>query len=162
LNDLVRKKGTIVLDDITVLPFLNPSIMYRPRNKDWIVSWRLPDQHSFRIVLIPSVNKTAFSDGLTSDSIGWLMFSAADMAVPNPKYAFVDLKGEDPRLFQMSNGMVFVSYARRFRQLPEIRMAHAELFFDDMDDSKKIDIDEIVDLVMEDNVEHFHDQKNWR
>ena len=62
---------------------------------------------------------------------------------------------------RLSDGEIYVSYARRFRQLPEIRMVHTELYFDDMDDSKKIDVDEIVDLEMVDNVEHFHDQKNW-
>lgn len=152
---------SFIYEHQSILPFLNPSIMYRYQEKDWIVSWRLPDQHSFRIVVVPAVNKSTFSTGLNDDSIGWLRSNAADMASVKPKFAYIDLKGEDPRLFQMKNGIIYVSYARRFKQLPEIRMAHAQLYFRGMNVSGRINVDDIVDLVIEDKVEHFHDQKNW-
>lgn len=152
---------SLIIEKILLLPFLNPSILYRRHHKDWVISWRLPDQHSFRVVLVKSLNTTIFSAGFTDSSVSWLKNLAENIASANPKYPFVDLKGEDPRLFELSDGEIYVSYARRFRQLPEIRMVHTELYFDDMDDSKKINVDEIIDLEMVDNVEHFHDQKNW-
>ena len=37
-----------IYEHVTILPFLNPSIVYREKSQAWIVSWRLPDQHSFR------------------------------------------------------------------------------------------------------------------
>ena len=152
---------SFIYELVALLPFLNPSILYRRRHKDWVVSWRLPDQHSFRVLLIPAGNKTCFSSGLNDDSVGWLRQNAALMAAANPAYAHIDLKGEDPRLFQMEDGSVLVSFARRFQQLPEIRMAHAQLYFHDMDDNSRINMDDIVDLAIEDKVEQFHDQKNW-
>ena len=157
----IASNQSLILDDAKLLPFLNPSIMYLRKTKDWIISWRLPDQHSFRVIKVPGINKTAFSEGFNNDSTGMFMSMAPDFAAKYPEYAFIDLKGEDPRLFRTSQELVYVTYCKRFNTLPEIRMAHVQLFFNDMDDSKKIDIDDIIDISIEDQVEHFHDQKNW-
>jgi hypothetical protein len=91
---------SLIVEKALLLPFLNPSILYRRHHKDWVISWRLPDQHSFRVVLVKSLNTTIFSAGFTDSSINWLKNLAENIASANPKYPFIDLKGEDPRLFE--------------------------------------------------------------
>ena len=82
------------------------------------------------------MNTTAFSEGLTENVIGWLQFNANEMAKTKPRFPFLDFKGEDPRLFLFGkNYDLYVSFARRFKQLPEIRMAQVKIELDGLEDS---------------------------
>ena len=91
---------------------------------------------AFLVIKIPAMNTTSFSEGLTENVIGWLQFNAKEMAMPKPRFPFLDFKGEDPRLFLLGkNSDLYVSFARRFKQLPEIRMAHVKIELDGLEDS---------------------------
>ena len=88
------------------------------------------------VIKVPAMNTTAFSGGLTENVIGWLQFNANEMAKTKPRFPFLDFKGEDPRLFLFGkNYDLYVSFARRFKQLPEIRMAQVKIELDGLEDS---------------------------
>ena len=153
---LVDSKKTLLQDQYMVLPFLNPSILYRRDKKDWLISWR-SDPNTFRVVRIDEFNHTSSSINM-KDSVSWLTDKAKELSAEHCPYPFIDIKGEDPRLFIMSSGQVYAAYARRYpRRIPEIRMSYVELFIT----KTSITIDDIVDITLNDESEKMHDQKNW-
>ena len=131
---------------------LNPSVIWR--NGEIFISgrWAIDEKYQ-NMFWLNQAMATSVPPGQsferTLQSLSHVSFNTS--VVPHGK-----VFGEDPRLFVMSNGRMFVVICHRFlRMKPELQMAYAELLPHD----NRIEVGPLIDIKFTDFPKD--DQKNW-
>lgn len=129
---------------------LNPSTVYR--NGEIFISGRWADdpkyQNMFWVNSVTTVDRTKGYE-VALKSLSRFQFNTS--VVP-----YGQVFGEDPRLFALSDGRMFVVICHRFLKMrPELQMAFAELIPHD----DRIEVGPLVDIKFKDFPKD--DQKNW-
>lgn len=179
-------ESEFILKDEKVFSLLNPSYVYY---HDYILlSWRYKE-HDFRVIAIPRPSKsmkTQLRRSLTDSKEGHFIDTLAnkppttltaheieqDIAflktidAHDSKYSYIDLHGEDPRLFIAQNyhnqsTSAWIAYCQRYRRVkPELQMSYVQIAVENVQDTVRLVHDTVQDI-------HFElergkeDQKNW-
>jgi predicted GH43/DUF377 family glycosyl hydrolase len=129
---------------------LNPSLILK--NGDIFISGRWVDDNRYQNMFWLN-NATSYDHSLSLEkglkSLNTFQFNTS--VVPHGK-----IYGEDPRLFLMNDGRMFVTICHRFpRKIPELQMAYSEL----IPRNNRIEVGPLIDI----KYKEFPtmDQKNW-
>jgi len=126
-------KSHVISESHDVLPGqINALVLYRRKYNNWLVKIQPPPSSAFRILVINNANKTSFSEDFDG-ALEWIRaydfgnltrwWSTND---PGPGVPFVNINGADPRLIEMEDGTVWVSFGTQGKNSP-LRYVYGEL-----------------------------------
>lgn len=106
-----------VLESALVCGRLNCGLLYRPLQKDWIISWRE------RLLRIPAMNVSSLAGANMSNVAQWLN----GVETSNYPFAYYDQGIIDTRFLLMSNGRTILVSSRHNRRKDKILSRFAEV-----------------------------------
>jgi len=133
-----------------VTNLLNPSLIYK--NRDIFISGRFYDDSRYQNIFWLN-NAASYNHSLSLEeglkTLNTFQFNTS--VVSHGK-----IYGEDPRLFVLNDGRMFVTICHRFpRKVPELQMAYSEL----IPRNNRIEVGPLIDIKYKEFPSM--DQKNW-